>query len=89
MFFLLEGWGECFNAELQSNPEEPRAFASVISMIAQRVKARSLQCRLILDGEVNSVISIDLSNSHSQPRSVLKTLPFFDFETVWHATLHC
>ena len=45
MFFLLEGWGECFNAELQSNPEEPRAFASVISMIAQRVKARSLQCR--------------------------------------------
>jgi hypothetical protein len=45
MFFLLEGWGECFNADLQSNPEEPRAFASVISMIAQRVKARSLYCR--------------------------------------------
>ena len=36
---------------------------------------------IIDHGEVNTVIGVDPFYPHSQPRSVLKTLTFFDFDT--------
>jgi hypothetical protein len=44
---------------------------------------RSSACAFsIIDhGEVNTVIGVDPFYPHSQPRSVLKTLTFFDFDT--------
>jgi hypothetical protein len=41
----------------------------------------------ILDyGEVNALTSVDLSNPHRESRSVLKSLPFLDFDSAWHFT---
>jgi hypothetical protein len=37
--------------------------------------------------EVNPLTSIDLSHPHRESRSVLKSLPFLDFDSVWHPDL--
>jgi len=34
--------------------------------------------------EMNAVTSVDLSNPHRQSRSVLKSLPFLDFDRTRH-----
>ncbi len=39
---------------------------------------------IIDHGEVNTVIGVDPFYPHCQPRSVLKTLTFFDFDTASH-----
>jgi hypothetical protein len=44
----------------------------------------------ILDyGEANTLTSVDLSNPHRQSRSVLKSLPFLDFNRARHLDLRC